>query len=320
MHEKARRLFFKRHIMNSRWWIYQKERFPVFAHGPLIMAFSLSAMSFSALLRGAGALRPAAALVAFVTAFLFFLQLRIADEFKDAEEDARFRPYRPVPRGLVTLRELGWVGACAAAVQLAGSLWLRPLLAVLLIVAWAYLALMSKEFFVRHWLKKRPLAYMLSHMVVMPIFDIYATACDWLAAGSSPPAGIGWFLAASYTNGIVVEIGRKIRAPEDEEEGVETYSFLWGRPRALVAWLTAMFLTALFAWRGAILIGFATSVAWLLAALLLAAACLARSFNHAPLAGRGKQIENFAGVWTLSMYLGLGVIPLLIRYLGYWDY
>ncbi len=303
--------------MTSRWWIYQKERFPVFAHGPLILAFSLSAMSYSALLRGTSTLRPAAALVAFVTAFFFFLQLRIADEFKDAEEDARFRPYRPVPRGLVTLRELGWVGFGAAAVQLAGSLWLRPLQALLLIVAWAYLALMTKEFFVRRWLRGRPVAYMLSHMLVMPIFDIYATACDWLPAGSGPPRGLGWFLAASYLNGIVIEIGRKIRAPADEEEGVETYSFLWGRGRALTVWVGVMFLTALCVAQGARLVGFAVSVTLLLAALLVAASCLARSFGRSPSPGRGKQIENFSGLWTLAMYLSLGVVPLLIRYLGH---
>ena len=59
-------------------------------------------------------------------ALLFFLQLRIADEFKDFEDDARYRPYRPVPRGLVTLRELAWVGVGAAAIQLALALWLEP--------------------------------------------------------------------------------------------------------------------------------------------------------------------------------------------------
>jgi len=31
--------------MPNRWWIYQEERFPIFGHGPLILAFSLSAMS-----------------------------------------------------------------------------------------------------------------------------------------------------------------------------------------------------------------------------------------------------------------------------------
>lgn len=300
--------------MPNRWWIYQKERFPVFAHGPLIFAFSLSAMSYSALLRGATALQPAAAAVAFVTALLFFLQLRIADEFKDAEDDARWRPYRPVPRGLVTLRELGWLGVGAGIVQLVGSLWLRPMQALMLLVAWTYLALMSKEFFVHGWLKRHPTFYMLSHMVIMPVFDIYATACDWLTAGAAPPCGLIWFLLVSYLNGIVIEVGRKIRAPADEEEGVETYSILWGRHKALLVWLSAMLLTALCAWRGALLIGFATPVALLLLGLLSAAALLAGSFAAAPLPGRGKHIELFSGIWTLLMYLSLGAVPLLLRF------
>ena len=63
----------------NRWWIYQKERFPLAAHGPLIAAFSASAVSYSALVRGGA--RPA--VVSFVVAFLVslgsFLLLRIAD-------------------------------------------------------------------------------------------------------------------------------------------------------------------------------------------------------------------------------------------------
>ena len=75
-----------------RWWIYQKERFPVAAHGPLILAFSACAVSYSALLSG-GAVPPwPAYAVAFATCLLLFLQLRIADEFKHAGEDARWRP------------------------------------------------------------------------------------------------------------------------------------------------------------------------------------------------------------------------------------
>ena len=301
-------------VMTKRWWIYQKERFPIFAHGPLILAFSLSAMGYSALLRGENSLRPAAAIVAFVTALLFFLQLRIADEFKDAEDDARWRPYRPVPRGLVTLQELGWIGFGAAVIQLAGSLWLRPLQALLLVAAWIWLGLMSKEFFIHEWLKAHPVIYMLSHMVIMPVFDIYATACDWLMAGAEAPGGLGWFLAVSYLNGIVIEIGRKIRSPQDEEAGVETYSVLWGRGRALLVWLGAMLLTAVCAWRGALLINFATPVALLLALLLSFAAILAVTFSTAPLPGRGKRIELFSGVWTLLMYLSLGAAPLALRF------
>ena len=120
--------------MTSRWWVYQRERFPVLAHGVLIGAFSFAGVSYPAALRDVGgAPEPRVVFVAFVTAFLFFLQLRLLDEFKDYEEDAAYRPYRPVPRGLVTLRELGWVGVAAAAVQLALSFWIHPRLPAVLV-------------------------------------------------------------------------------------------------------------------------------------------------------------------------------------------
>src|SRR5260221_9845284 len=81
----------------SRWYIYQRERFPLLAHGPLVLAFSLSALCFSTLLRG-GQNWPAwpTISVAFLNSLFFFLQLRLADEFKDFEEDSKFRAYRPV--------------------------------------------------------------------------------------------------------------------------------------------------------------------------------------------------------------------------------
>ena len=63
----------------------------------------------------------------------------------------------------------------------------------------------------------------------MPLVDFFGTSCEWLPRGSATPQGLGWFLAASFFNGIVIEIGRKLRLPGDEEEGVETYSRLWGK-------------------------------------------------------------------------------------------
>ena len=129
---------------NQRWWIYQRERFPLLAHGLLIAVFSASAVSFSRLLRGATDLPTwPSLLVAGLTSLGIFLQLRIADEFKDFDEDSRYRPYRPVPRGLVQLRELGWIGAFTALLQLGLALWWSARLVPLLLVTWAYLALMT---------------------------------------------------------------------------------------------------------------------------------------------------------------------------------
>ncbi len=303
--------------MLERWWAYQRERFPLVGHGVLIAAFSLSAVCFSRLLRNdPGWPAPAGAVVAFLTCFLLFLQLRIADEFKDFEEDSRYRPYRPVPRGLVTLRELGWLGAGTAAVQLALALLLAPALALWLGVVWVYLTLMSREFFVGEWLKRRPVIYMLSHMAIVPLVDFYATACDWVPAQGRPPEGLFWFVAVSYFNGLVIEIGRKLRSPADEEEGVNTYSALWGPRVAVGIWLAAMTVTAACAVLAAQAVNFLIPVAVWLAALLLAAALVARQFLRDQAPGGGKRIEALSGLWTVGMYLSVGAAPLLWRQLA----
>jgi 4-hydroxybenzoate polyprenyltransferase len=301
----------------GRWWVYQRERFPVVGHGLLIAAFSFSGLSFSHLLRrDPGLPGPVAAAVGFVTCFLFFLQLRIADEHKDFEEDSRYRPYRPVPRGLVTLRELAIVFVVAGAVQLGLALLLKPVLALWLLLVWTYLALMSKEFFVRDWITKRPITYMWTHMLIMPLIDFYATACDWAPAGEPPPDALGWFLAVSFFNGLVIEIGRKLRAPEDEEKGVNTYTHLCGRPAAVGAWLGAMGATTFCAVLAAEQIKFLLPVAVLLGVLLTLAGWLAWRFLAGPNTPRAKALERMSGLWTLCMYLSLGAVPVFWRWLS----
>ena len=299
----------------NRWYVYQRERFPLAGHGPLVAAFSGSAVCFSFLLRGAAGMPSAAALlVAFVTSLLSFLQLRIADEFKDKEDDARYRPYRPVPRGLVSLRELAWVGVGAGVVQLLLALALDPSIAWLLVVTWLYLALMTREFFAPAWLKAHPIVYMASHMAIIPLIDLYATACDWWIAGAGqPPSGLYWFLIVSYLNGVVVEIGRKTRVPVDEEIGVETYSALWGTRRAVMGWLAAIMLTAIAAWRAAARIHTEGPMLLLLAVLVGACGLVAARTVLRDAPGSGKAIELMSGIWTILMYVGLGAVPVAYR-------
>jgi 4-hydroxybenzoate polyprenyltransferase len=297
----------------SKWWTYQRERFPIFAHGLLIAAFSSSAVSYSAMLRGQMP-RLASIGVAFVTCFLFFLQLRIADEFKDFQEDSRYRPYRPVPRGLIKLRELGVLFVIAGAIQLMLALVFDWRLALVLAAVWIYLALMSREFFVRDWLKKRPFTYMWTHMLIMPQIDLFATAADWIGAGTGPPRGVMLFLWVSFFNGMVIEIGRKIRSPQDEEEGVDTYTRLWGRRGAVIAWLGAILLTLAFALMAAWQIHSLIVAATFLGVLAAAAVTIAVRYLSSPATPRAKAIEIASGIWTLMMYLNLGLLPLAIRY------
>jgi len=301
----------------NRWWVYQKERFPFAAYAPLIAAFGYAAVGYSALARGAAVPGWRQALVAFMTSLLFFLQLRLADEFKDFADDLHYRSYRPVQRGLVELRELAWIAAGCAALQLLAALWLSVRMLPVLGITWAYALLMSKEFFVPKWLKRHALLYMLSHMIITPLIFLYASACDWISAGSSRPAnGLLWMLAVGYFNGMVVEIGRKVRTAEDEEYGVETYSFLWGPQNAVFAWLSVTVITAAFAYFATREIHITRVAMSLLLPALAASAVVAGAFLANSKKGRGKWIEGMSGVWALLTYLSLGPLPVFLRWYG----
>jgi 4-hydroxybenzoate polyprenyltransferase len=312
--EAAQQVVAAKRGLGARLWEYQGERFPIFKHGVLIAAFGASAVCLSALLRQ-GTPDWRAIVVAVLVLFGLFFQLRVADEHKDNEEDTKFRPERPVPRGLVTLAELRVVAFVVAAIQIGLTVWIEWRLLGPLALVWAWMAVMTKEFFVPAWLKKRPIVYMVSHMAIMPLIDFYATACDWLQADLGGHQGfgltLGAFLLLSLVNGTVIEIARKSWAPEDEREGVETYSKLWGPGYAGTAVL------------GVILVGLAIAAfvnvrsgagVWFLAGLLAVgayAAWMAIEYAGGAKTKTAKAMETASGIYVAANYLLLGVLPLI---------
>lgn len=291
----------------ARLWAYQRERFPLAAYVPLIGISALSAAAYSAAARGRPGLPPWPVLgVGLMTALAFFFLLRVADEHKDAHVDRQFRPELPVPRGLVSLGELRRAGAAVAlAVALANAI-VAPRLLFALVPAVAWAALMAREFFVAEWLRARPLAYLLSHMMVMPLLFAYLTGLDWLAAGAAPPRGLPLFLGLAFLNGILVEVGRKIRAPESERPGVETYTATWGPRAAPAVWIGALVLAALLGGLASRAAGIGELVALALGIIGIVAALPALVFLRGPTTGGAKHIEAASGLWTLVSYVLLG--------------
>jgi hypothetical protein len=158
------------------------------------------------------------------------------------------------------------------------------------------------------WLRARPLAYLLSHMVVMPLIFLYATSLDWIVAGAAPPPGTGRFLAFAFSNGLVIEIGRKLRAPAEEREGVDTYSAAWGRPTAVAAWLAALAAATLTGVLAGAAIGVAGFTLLAFIPLALASAFPGIALLRHPLPGLGKRVEVAAGLWVLTSYATFGGI------------
>lgn len=290
---------------------YQAERFPLVAYVPLMAVATFAAVAFSWGSRStttvaAGPFPWAAWLVGVYTLIVFFFFLRVLDEHKDAPDDASYRPELPVPRGLVSLRELRGASLVAVVTAVALNALVEPALLVLMAIVLAWAGFMGREFFVRDWLRARPGWYLLSHMVVMPLIFLYATALDWLPAGAAPPPGTAAFLALAFCNGLVIEVGRKIRPAGAERAGVETYSSAWGTDAATAVWLGSLAVAgalvvlavrSLEAWATAEVL-----VASVVGLLVVAAAAPALLLLRGSSPVKGSHIETTAGLWVLASY------------------
>lgn len=301
----------------KRFWIYQRERFPLLVHGVMIMAFSFSAAAYSRICRGAtGFIAWETFLVGVFTTVTLFLLVRIFDEFKDAKEDALYRKELPVPRGLISFKELRTLGIVVILAQVVVNLIFFPKMLLMYGVVMSYLCLMGKEFFVTEWLKKHQFWYVTSHMLIIPLIDIYASGLDWLLEGADAPKGLLFFFAVSFMNGIVLEIGRKIRNPQNEKVGVETYSAMFGARKATWLWVLVLLVTWLLSMAASYYAGYGT-VAYVILTFLFVLSCVpAILFLDDRSSKRAKAIELTSAGWTIAMYLCLGGVPMLERLLG----
>lgn len=291
-----------------RLWTYQAERYPLAAYVPLMAVAALAAVAVPAAAREADRLPWTGWGIGTVTLVVFFFFLRALDEHKDAPDDARYRPELPVPRGLVSLGELSRAAVVGVLAVVVLNALYAPAVLVPLAAALAWAGFMGREFFVREWLRARPLAYLLSHMLVMPLVFLYATSLDWLAAGAPPPPGTASFLALAFFNGLVIEVGRKVRSPERERDGVDTYTAAWGTRTAVGVWMASVLAAAGAGVAVATVLGAATVAPAVLAGLALLALAPAVTVLSRSRADAERWIEPASAGWVLASYATMAVV------------
>ena len=163
---------------------------------------------------------------------LMFFHLRVFDEHKDREIDRVAYPHRVLSRGWVTLAQLRMLAAGALALEVGLSAIVgRPFL-ICTLGCIAYTVLMLREFGVGGWLRRHLFVYGLSHMAVLAgmVLGIHLSLVD-LGAGYDPFA---WpllaFMAVGFAMVFSLEVARKVWHPEDEKQGVDSYSGRIGIP------------------------------------------------------------------------------------------
>ena len=316
--------------------IYLNERFPLGKNSFFVLIFTLSGYIYTSLLYNSKIMYlftngvkigifQYRIIALFIIIFMFFFQLRITDEFKDYEEDLKYRAYRPVQRGIISLKTLGKIGIVTVIIQIMLAHVIDPEIIYFMIFVWIYMFLMAKEFFIKKWLTKRILIYALSHVVIMVFITlVIVEATQYIVPKNIFDVFIlQWYrhnidfaliplFTLNYLNGIVLEIGRKTRRADEEEHGVQTYSKLWGRKKAVVV-LSLLFVIEYFlvilglahTYEKYFFFGGLTLLVILIVSIYFMVKFLKKNLS-------GKIVETVSGLWIIFSSMSLGLLPYFV--------
>jgi 4-hydroxybenzoate polyprenyltransferase len=221
----------------ARMTAYLKAMFPLHLHGALaLLLYANLAWLFRRQLPDrAGSV--GAALLALFSMLALDLLIRMMDEIKDKDLDARYHPTRPLPAGAVTETDLRWSQLIVAGVFL-GAAAASPGTFGGAIGLLAYSVALSRHLFMRPLLERSPLLTLLTHSPCVPLLLLYVAAVllagRGLSLAATPHTPLLLSVATAWSLIVSVEIARKTRAPQCED-GYPTYSAVWGLNRAVLA-------------------------------------------------------------------------------------
>lgn len=218
--------------------IYIQERFPVIP--VLLFTFGYSALAIG-VASGSNPWSKDYTLAIFTLAllssvfFFFLLRQRTIDEFRDAKHDLKNYPDRPVPRGLISKKQLLILGGFALFIEWVSVYLLGASLITSYVFVFAYSLLMAKEFFVSEWLNKHFTFYFLVHEIIFLLFGAFFIIVINLSFLDFSPLTLS-ALVVLVSAPASIEIIRKFK-PRYDKTGravADTYSTVWGRNNALL--------------------------------------------------------------------------------------
>jgi 4-hydroxybenzoate polyprenyltransferase len=213
----------------ANWRIFQRERFPLHTHLPLIFALVLAHAGFDAVL--------------FFVLLSFFFRMRLFDEIKDYATDCDKNPSRPLPRGILRVRDLQRMIFMLFGFEIVIAAAFNPIALAVLLPAQGYSFLMYKEFFIGKFLRLHLTTYAICHTAVMILLSALCSAWIWKCFPWQLEAGRWIFAFACFCIFNVFEFGRKTFARIEEKPGVDSYSKVWGRGGAVALNLSQVLLS-----------------------------------------------------------------------------
>ena len=162
---------------------------------------------------------------------LFFLYIRITDEFKDRETDKKYFPERPVPSGKVKLKALVVLKYFVILLLLViNAIFYKTFIGFLIVFILVFL---MENYFIPRILGNNRILSLITHcpsygVLYYFLLVIYARNAEMQIFSRDYLLIIVWI----WIPLIIWEFARKTWSPEEEMEGYQTYSNMLGYKRA----------------------------------------------------------------------------------------
>lgn len=228
---------------------YLNERFPIppvilFALGYAVLAIGLT--SATNIWRYNSQSSLANLLLLSCVFFFFLLRQRAIDEFRDAKHDLKYFPDRPVPRGLISRKQVLVLGLCALILEVISAYLVGQKALGFYLLFFFYSLLTAKEFFVPKWLDKHFTIYFLLHEVIfllLGLFFVFALSLHIFNVNSNLLISLVVLTASPMS----IEVIRKFRPRYDKSNKAvaDTYSTVWGRRNALLVLISLSFVVGI---------------------------------------------------------------------------
>lgn len=279
---------------------YQRERFPVVI---LAASFLPAILSSGAVTVGHTPLL--SVLIALVASLAYLFHIRVIDEHRDFEHDTLHHSSRPVQRGVISKKELRRADVAAVTLLLLLSVYagFTAFILALGMLAYAYVA--EHEFFLGEHIRRRFFLYNGINLIQMFALQLFVYAVFTDPFPFTPLVAAHFLFTALGT--VIFEFVRKIKRPEEDGTGKDTYTGRLGLTKALSVFLVLLAGNAVLFFRVVTLVSphtFALAIFSLVLALAAALPVFLYLVRKEVLADRGMQLSFplVYGVFNFVIY------------------
>ncbi len=160
----------------------------------------------------------------FLLIWLTFFHMRLFDEIKDYDVDCEVNKERPLPRGLISLSEIGFLTFLCFVIEITLAWNLRFAVFTTYLAVAGFTLLMRMEFFLSSWLGPKMELYAITHTFSASLMGVLTFSVLTNLPMNELPLPYIYIALSNWFVFNVFEFGRKTFSIEEERDAVESYS------------------------------------------------------------------------------------------------